>query len=74
LRSLRGYGNHHISGLNDRSRPLRLDEQRGNQMRLFVAALIVTAALYYWDQNYNHGSLFDGLDSMTRSIAHSFFP
>jgi hypothetical protein len=43
-------------------------------MRLFVAALIVTTILYYWDQNYNNGSLFDGLDSMRRSIAHAFFP
>jgi hypothetical protein len=42
-------------------------------MRLFVAALIVTTILYYWNQSYNNGSLFDGLDSMRRSMTHAFF-
>jgi hypothetical protein len=30
-------------------------------MRIFVAFLIVLAALYYWDVNYNHGMLSDGV-------------
>jgi len=43
-------------------------------MRLFIAALIVTTVMYFWDKDYNNGRLFDGLDSMRRSMAHSFFP
>jgi len=43
-------------------------------MRLFVSALVVTAGIYFWDKLYNNGTLFDGLNSMTRSMAHSFFP
>ena len=46
---------------------------KANEMRIFVASLIVLAALYFWDQGYNNGKLFDGLDSMRRSISHSMF-
>ena len=46
----------------------------GNEMRIFVASLIVLAVLYFYDQGYNNGKLFDGLDSMRRSISHSMFP
>jgi hypothetical protein len=42
-------------------------------MRFFVSALIVLAVLYFWDQGYNNGKLFDGMDSMRRSISHSIF-
>jgi hypothetical protein len=42
-------------------------------MRFFVASLIVLAALYFWDKEYNNGRLLDGLDSMRRSISHSTF-
>jgi hypothetical protein len=42
-------------------------------MRFFVASLIVLAALYFWDKDYNNGRLSDGLDSMRRSISHSMF-
>jgi hypothetical protein len=45
----------------------------GNAMRIFVASLIVIAALYFWDKDYNNGRLFDGLDSMRRSVSHSMF-
>jgi hypothetical protein len=45
----------------------------GNAMRFLVASLIVVAALYFWDKDYNNGRLFDGLDSMRRSISHSIF-
>jgi hypothetical protein len=41
-------------------------------MRIFVASAIVLAALYFWDKDYNNGKLLDGLDSMRRSISHSF--
>ena len=40
-------------------------------MRVFVAALIVLSVLYYWDAEYNNGTLVDGLRSMGRSISHS---
>jgi hypothetical protein len=36
-----------------------------------VALLIVLAALYFWDVEYNHGTLTDGLHRMGRSIFHS---
>jgi hypothetical protein len=55
-------------------RPTRPPRQTGNDMRLFVSALVVTAGIYFWDKLYNNGTLFDGLNSMTRSMAHSFFP
>jgi hypothetical protein len=45
----------------------------GNAMRFFVASLIVVAALYFWDKDYNNGRLFEGLDSMRRSVSHSMF-
>ena len=40
-------------------------------MRIFVAFLIVLAVLYFWDVEYNHGTLSDGLRAMGRSILHS---
>jgi hypothetical protein len=42
-------------------------------MRIFIASLIVLAALYFWDQNYNSGKFTDGLGSMWRSISHNVF-
>jgi hypothetical protein len=40
-------------------------------MRIFVAFLIIPAVLYFWDIEYNHGTLSDGLRAMERSILHS---
>jgi hypothetical protein len=40
-------------------------------MRILVALLVVLAALYYWDVNYNNGMLSDGVIGMERSIFHS---
>ena len=40
-------------------------------MRVFVALLIVLAAVYFWDVEYNHGMLSDGVRAMGRSILHS---
>ena len=40
-------------------------------MRLFVTSLIVISVLYFWDAEYNNGTLVDGLRSMGRSISHS---
>jgi hypothetical protein len=40
-------------------------------MRMFVAFLIVLAAVYFWDREYNYGKLSDGLLSMGRSMSHS---
>jgi len=42
-------------------------------MRVFVASLIVLSVLYFWDKDYNHGSLLDGLDDMRRAISRSLF-
>ena len=42
-------------------------------MRFIVAVLIVLAVLYFYDKEYNNGRLFDGLDSMGRSISHGIF-
>jgi len=42
-------------------------------MRVFVASLIILSALYFWDREYNHGRLLDGLDGMRRAISHSMF-
>jgi hypothetical protein len=39
-------------------------------MRIFVALLIVLSILYFWDVEYNHGTLSDGLRNMGRSIFH----
>jgi hypothetical protein len=44
-----------------------------NEMRIFVASLIVLAVLYFWDKDYNNSKLLDGLDSMRRAISHSTF-
>jgi len=38
-------------------------------MRLFTAALIVATILYFWYKDNNNGRLFDGSDSMRRSMA-----
>jgi len=43
---------------------------KGNEMRIFVAFLIVLAAVYLWDTEYNNGTLSDGVRSMGRSISH----
>ena len=40
-------------------------------MRIFVPLLIVLSVLYFWDVEYNHGTLSDGLISMGRSIFRS---
>jgi hypothetical protein len=45
--------------------------RKGHEMRIFAALLIVLAVLYFWDVNYNHGTLSDGLISMERSMFHS---
>jgi hypothetical protein len=42
-------------------------------MRNFVASLIVLAALYLWDQNYNNSKMTDGVSSMWQSISHHVF-
>jgi hypothetical protein len=47
--------------------------RRGNEMRVFVASLIVLSVLYFWNKDCNNGRLLDGLDSMRRSISHSMF-
>jgi hypothetical protein len=39
-------------------------------MRFFVALLIVLAVLYFWDANYNNGTLSDGLIRMEQSMLH----
>jgi hypothetical protein len=40
-------------------------------MRIFVTLLIVLAALYFWDVNYNNGTLSDGVIRMERSMFHA---
>jgi hypothetical protein len=40
-------------------------------MRILVALLVVLAVLYYWDVNYNNGTLSDGVVRMERSMFHS---
>jgi hypothetical protein len=42
-------------------------------MRILIVSLVVLAALYFWDKDYNNGKLLDGLESMGRSIAHHMF-
>jgi hypothetical protein len=39
-------------------------------MRIFVALLVVLAVLYFWDLNYNNGTLSDGVIHMERSMLH----
>jgi hypothetical protein len=39
-------------------------------MRIFVALLVVLAALYYWDANYNNGTLSVGVIRLERTIFH----
>jgi hypothetical protein len=51
-------------------RAIRL-KAKGNAMRMFVAFLIFLSAAYYWDAEYNHGKLSDGVRNMGRSISHS---
>jgi hypothetical protein len=43
-------------------------------MRIFIASLVVLSVLYIWDDRYNNGTLWDGLRSMGRSIAHNMAP
>jgi hypothetical protein len=43
-------------------------------MRVFLSAMIVAAALYFWDSVYNNGRLVDGLDRMGQSISHHMYP
>ena len=45
--------------------------ERENEMRFFVAALVVIAVLYYGDVNYNESRFSDGLIRMERSMFHS---
>jgi hypothetical protein len=45
--------------------------RKGNEMRIFVALLIVLAVAYFWDVQHNNGKLLDGLRSMGRSMSHS---
>jgi hypothetical protein len=40
------------------------------QMRIFVALLIALAILYFWDVNYNNGTLSDGVIRLTGSMLH----
>jgi len=40
-------------------------------MRMLMTFLIVIAAVYFWDVQYNNATLSDGARSMGRSIAHS---
>jgi hypothetical protein len=40
-------------------------------MRIFVALLVVLAVLYFWDVNYNQGTLTDGVIRMERSMFQS---
>jgi hypothetical protein len=40
-------------------------------MRIFIAFLIGLSVACYWDAEYNHVKLFDGLHSMARSMSHS---
>jgi hypothetical protein len=45
--------------------------RRGNEMRMFVAFLIVLSVVYFWDVEYNNGTLSDGLRKMGRSMSHN---
>jgi hypothetical protein len=47
--------------------------RRGNEMRIFVASLIVLAVLYFWDKDYNNGKLLDGLERMGQQISRNMF-
>jgi len=40
-------------------------------MRFFVAFLITLSVLYFWDDEYNRGKLFDGLRNMGRDMSRS---
>jgi hypothetical protein len=40
-------------------------------MRMFVAFLIVLSVVYFWDVEYNNGTLSDGLRKMGRSMSHN---
>jgi hypothetical protein len=44
---------------------------KGNDMRVFLAILVALVVLYFCDAEYNQGKLFDGLQSMGRSMLHS---
>ena len=41
-------------------------------MRMLAIFLIVIAAIYFWDVQYNNETLSNGARSMGRSISHSF--
>jgi hypothetical protein len=40
-------------------------------MRILIALVVVLAVLYFWDVEYNHGTLSDGLIRMEQSIVHN---
>ena len=46
------------------------EPRKGGEMRIFVALLIVLAALCYWDVNCNNGTLSDSVIRMERSMFH----
>ena len=41
-------------------------------MRFLVASSIVVSVLYSWDADYNNGLLWQGLQTMGRSLGHNF--
>src|SRR5216683_988441 len=41
--------------------------QKGSEMRVFMASLIVLLVLYFWDRDYNNGKLMDGLAACCRA-------
>jgi hypothetical protein len=55
-----------------RSRPTWCLFKIRSEMRFFVSAIIVLAVLYFWDAEYNHGIISDGVISLERSLIHSF--
>jgi hypothetical protein len=53
--------------------PKQVSLPEGNQMRMFLAALVALSVLYFWDRDYNNGQLLAGLESLWRAISHSMF-
>jgi hypothetical protein len=41
-------------------------------MRIFIAFPVFFALIYLWDEGYNNGQLWDGLQRMGRQISHDF--
>jgi hypothetical protein len=41
-------------------------------MRIFVALLVALSVVYFWDVEYNHSTVSDGLINMGRSIVYSW--